>query len=296
MRTETKGFWAGLLAATAYGIMPLCTLPLMSKGMTVDTILFYRFLLASMSLALWMTLRHEPFYLALRDIIALAIITLFYVLAAILVFVGYYFLPGGIVTTIHFLYPVVVAAIMMFFFREKKSLTTFLAIILAVGGVALLSFRGGSADSPSGVVMVLFSALALAIFLVGMKWLSARRGLNGNRVSLCILIVSAVPCLLISLCGGHFSFFPDVQSLLIMLVLAFVSGAFAMLALNYSLQTVGPTVTSVVGAMEPLTAVVIGTIVFDEKMTPALALGILCILVAVGCVVLAPHFAKKKSS
>ena len=43
---KTKGFILGAIAAASYGMNPLFTLPLYSAGMSVDTVLFYRYSLA----------------------------------------------------------------------------------------------------------------------------------------------------------------------------------------------------------------------------------------------------------
>lgn len=47
----------------------------------------------------------------------------------------------------------------------------------------------------------------------------------------------------------------------------------------------GPTLTSILGTMEPLTAVVIGVFVFNELFTLSSVVGILLILLSVGMVV-----------
>ena len=58
------------------------------------------------------------------------------------------------------------------------------------------------------------------------------------------------------------------------------------MALVQAIRRIGPTLTSVFGAMEPLTAVVIGVAVFAEPFTAKGAAGILLIVAAVLLVVL----------
>lgn len=43
MNSKTKGFIYGAIAAASYGMNPLFTLPLYAAGMSVDTVLFYRY-------------------------------------------------------------------------------------------------------------------------------------------------------------------------------------------------------------------------------------------------------------
>ncbi|MEO4800188.1 EamA/RhaT family transporter, partial [Bacteroides uniformis] len=54
-----------------------------------------------------------------------------------------------------------------------------------------------------------------------------------------------------------------------------------------------PTLTSIFGALEPLTAVVIGCLIFNESFTPASAIGMALIITAVTVVVV--HEKKKES-
>lgn len=289
MRRTSQGFLAGISAAVGYGLMPLFVLPLIARGMTVDTILFYRFFLGGAALGLVMLFRREPLYVSPRNLGILALLSLFYAMAAQSVLLGYLFLPSGVVTTIHFLYPVVVAALMMLFFKERKSLVTFLAIALAVGGVALLSWGGeGGGTSLAGVAVVLWSAVSLALFIVGMEW-AGKQGMHGMRVAFYLLIFGSLPSLFVAVAAGHFSYFPDWKAAGIGVSLALVTATFSVLTLNLSIRLIGSTMTSIVGAMEPVTAVVMGIIVFGESLTFALVIGILLILAAVGFVMLAPQ-------
>ena len=57
------------------------------------------------------------------------------------------------------------------------------------------------------------------------------------------------------------------------------------MALVKAVRYIGPTLTSLFGALEPLTAVVLGIIVFRESFTMQSAVGILLILLAVSAVV-----------
>ncbi|MDY5968830.1 MAG: EamA family transporter, partial [Bacteroidales bacterium] len=63
--------------------------------------------------------------------------------------------------------------------------------------------------------------------------------------------------------------------------LAIVPGIGALVMMVYSSKWVGATPTAILGALEPLTAVVIGIFVFGEPFSSRLALGIALVLSAV---------------
>lgn len=52
-----------------------------------------------------------------------------------------------------------------------------------------------------------------------------------------------------------------------------------------SIHTIGSTSTAILGALEPVTALFFGVMIFGERLTPRLMLGILMILVAVTFIV-----------
>ena len=55
-----------------------------------------------------------------------------------------------------------------------------------------------------------------------------------------------------------------------------------------AIKSIGSTLTSVLGAMEPLTAIVIGVLVLGEQVTPVMLAGVLLIVSAVTIIVLSP--------
>lgn len=73
---------------------------------------------------------------------------------------------------------------------------------------------------------------------------------------------------------------------LYILGLALPATAISNMTLVKAIKYIGPTLTSVLGAMEPLTAVLIGIILFHELFTFQGGLGIVFIIAAVTLVVL----------
>ena len=78
----------------------------------------------------------------------------------------------------------------------------------------------------------------------------------------------------------------DGMTWLCILGLALPATALSNMTLVQAIKRIGPTLTSIFGALEPLTAVVIGVAVFGEPFTAQGAAGILLIVAAVSVVVL----------
>ena len=112
MNNKTKGFIYGAIAAASYGMNPLFALPLYAVGMSVDTVLFYRYALAAIVLGILMKLQGQPFALRKADIVPSVITGLLFSFSSLLLFMSYNYMDAGIASTILFVYPVMVAVIM----------------------------------------------------------------------------------------------------------------------------------------------------------------------------------------
>lgn len=70
------------------------------------------------------------------------------------------------------------------------------------------------------------------------------------------------------------------------LFLALIPTIISLLFLIKSIQIIGSTTASILGALEPLTAVMIGVLIFEEKLSLDLIIGIFLILFGVSLIVL----------
>ncbi len=79
---------------------------------------------------------------------------------------------------------------------------------------------------------------------------------------------------------------PDGTTLGNLIMLALIPTVISNLALVRAIKNIGSTLTSVLGAMEPVTAVFVGIIIFGEPFTQSIALGIMLIISAVTVIIL----------
>lgn len=285
-----QGFLYGMIASSTFGLLPLFTLPMMAEGMTTDSILSYRMLFASALVAVLMKLRGVAFRVTWQELGWFAFLGFFYYGSAALLFQGYSGMSSGMATTLHFLYPVGVTLIMALVFRQRPSPFTLVAIVLALSGVALLSLRGGASTTASlgSVLLVLLSGLSYAIYLVTVNNVPLLRAQDNQKLTLYVLLSAAVFFLLDATLSGGLQPIASPNSGGLLLLMAFLPTLVSNLALVRAIKSIGSTLTSVLGAMEPLTAILIGVFVFGEEVTGVMALGMLLILSAVTLIVLSP--------
>lgn len=167
---KTKGFILGAIAAASYGMNPLFTLPLYSAGMSVDTVLFYRYSLAVIVLGIMMKFQKQSFAIKRVDVLPLCIMGLLFAFSSLFLFMSYNYMDAGIASTILFVYPVLVAIIMAVVFKEKVSPITMFSIALAFVGISMLcKSPGGQTLSLVGITFVFLSSLSYAIYIVGVN-------------------------------------------------------------------------------------------------------------------------------
>ncbi len=281
-----KGFLFALVTSATFGLIPLFTLPLMTKGMRYDSILFYRFTTAALVPALLMGFRKESFAVRRDELPFLFFLGICYTCSAMFLFWGYTFMPAGVATTLHFTFPVFVTLLMVLFFGEKLSVTTNLALVLAIAGVGRLSINDSDLGmSAAGLAIVLFSAVAYALYIVTVNK-SRIRSMTGRKLTFYVFITSSVIFAVKAIVTGGIQPIPDTPSALNLLLLALIPTVISNITLIYAVRYIGGTLTSVMGAMEPVTAVCVGVLVFGEPFTGHIATGIVLIIIAVSIIVL----------
>ena len=283
---KVNGFLYGLLSSASFGLIPLFTIPAMQAGMQFESILFYRFLFACMALGGILLINGQSFRISRRDIPSLLLLAILYLMSAVFLFWGYKFMASGVATTIHFMYPVLTTLIMMLFFREKKSIWRFMAIALAVAGVFFLS-QGDDSGSITfiGIFIVLLSALGYALYLVTVSQLKVGQ-MKGLRLTFYVFLFGTLLLFIGIGTTGHIQPIPNLHTAGNLVMLAIIPTVISNLALVRAVKCIGSTLTSVLGAMEPVTAVCVGIFMFGEPFTNSVGLGIILIITAVTVIIL----------
>ena len=284
--SKLKGFFYGLLTSVTFGLIPLFTLPLMQKGLASDSILFYRFVAATLALGTMMVIKGESFRIHWKDVPLLIVMALFYTASSMFLLYGSELMGAGVATTLHFTYPIFTTLLMLALFRERASWVTWLAIVLAVAGVARLSLQGTELKlDPWGVFIVLLSAVGYASYIVSVNK-SRLKELHSRKLAFYVFLFTALTFTAKNGIPGSFQPLPDWESVGLVLLLAVAPTVISNITLLLAVRHIGGALTSILGAMEPVTAVVIGACVFGEAFTATEAVGIALILVAVVLVIL----------
>lgn len=278
---KVKGYLSGCISSATYGLVPLFTLPLMSRGMHYDSILFYRYFFATLFLAAILKLSGKSFRIERADILPLMGLGSLFALSSLFLFMSYLYMESGIASTILFFYPILVTLIMAIFFREKISWATITSIMLAFVGIGLL-YKGdkGTPLSMFGIFIVFLSALAYALYIVGVNKTRVNT-MEGDKLTFYALLAGSGIFFIKLKFGANLEMISGIASWFDIIMLALVPTVVSCVAMVWAVHNVGSTVTAILGALEPLTAVFVGIVVFHEPLTVNMAAGILMIIFAV---------------
>lgn len=283
---KAPGYLLGAVAAASYGLNPTFALPLYADGMNPDSVLLLRYGMAIPMVAIMAVMRGRNFRIPKQGILPIAILGLMMALSSLTLFISYNYMAAGIASTLLFVYPLMVAIIMALFCHEKISLHTILCILMASVGIFLLYNTGnGGTLSLTGTLIVMASALFYAIYMVAInqKRLSSIATLT---VTFWVLLSGSLLFAGRLVCGVNEFTLPTKWYLwLDAAALALFPTVISLVCTTRAIQIIGPTPTAILGALEPLTAVVMGIILFNEGMTRREAAGIILILTAVSFVV-----------
>ena len=286
-----KGVICGILAAVCYGTNPFGALPLYEEGVNTSSVLFYRFSMAVVMLGVMLLVERKSFRINRQELIVLGSLGLLFAASCITYYESFLLMDAGIASTILFVYPVMVAGIMAVFFKERITFSTVTAILLALGGIGLLYQGDGETSlSTMGIILVILSALCYAIYIVVVNQSSIR--MSSLKLTFYVLFICMFVLLAYSFTSSdlHLQLPPSPRAWFYACWLGLVPTILSLVLMTIAVHEVGATPTAIMGALEPLTAVAIGVLVFGEALTVQLVIGIVLILSAVLLIVLGQNF------
>lgn len=264
---KLKGYLCGAASGASYGLIPLFSLPLLHRGVDFDSLLFYRYLIATAVLGLITRIKGRDLALQRGEIPFIAVLGILFAISSILMFMAFDYMPTGLVSTMFFIYPILVAVIMAAVYGERMTRGRCAALALAIGGIALLYLTGGKLRfSATGLALTFSAALTYAAYIIIVNK-SRVRSLRGSKVAFWSLVTGAALFFARTGFGSRLQAVPTAEAWGLVLLLAIVPTVVSCTSLVISVKYIGSTATSILGALEPVTAVVCGTLVFAEPMT-----------------------------
>ena len=278
-RNPTRGYALAIVSAIAFGVMPILAVGAYAAGTSVQTVLFWRFALAALTLgpvALVLALRrgeHPPLRAVLTG---LAMGGLLYAGQSASYFAAVQRASPALAALLLYTYPGLVALGAALLGRRRPSGAVIAALVIAFVGVAL-SLGPVAGVPPDAVLIGLCSAVLYTTYIL----IGARTGgaMSGLTTSTLVFGSAAFTFGVVSAVTGQLVV-PAADARLPIVAIALACTVVGIWFFLESLRDIGATRASLTSTLEPVTTVLLGAVVVQTPMTPLQWVGAALVLFA----------------
>lgn len=290
-RIKFNGVFYASLSSASFGFSPLFSLGLLAAGLSGFDVLSYRWLIAGLVLMIYAFFKKKSLRInSFSEGWKIAILSILRSITSITLLIGYANISSGIASTINFMYPVIVTICMMLFFGEKRSFMDIVAILVSIFGVYLLAsgdsimVEGG--NTKAGLACSLISAFSFAAYYIAMKQMRADK-IEVVKFTTWVMLLSALYFIVCAfIFEGKITMISGGKNWMNVLGLGLWATMVSNITGVKAIRRIGPTHTSILGALQPVTAVILGVLFLGEHLYIRSCIGIMLILVAVSVVVM----------
>lgn len=284
--SNIKGYLLAALAAAAYGTNPAFAVPLYADGMNPNSVLLFRYVMGLPILALILTVRGTGFRLLKDEIGPTAILGILMAFSSLGLFESYKYMNSGVASTLLFVYPIMVAVMMIFFFHEKFRTTVAICLLIMGAGLLLLMKPAGNqAVSAFGCLLVMVSALTYALYIVFVNISKTIREIPTTKLLFYVLAWGCLVFLIMIPMGQPLTVPSESTGWLNLVALAIIPTVFSLACTTRAIQLIGSTPTAILGALEPVSAVILSVIVLGQTIIGREIAGGLLIILATTIVI-----------
>lgn len=281
---KSLGTLYALISAFIFGFTPVLGRLSFDGGSNGITLTFLRAVFAIPVLFVLLRFRGIPAGLSRRELRDLLLIGLAGPAATtLLLYESYHYIPVGIATTLHFLYPVVVSLASFFLFGSKIGRLKALALAASVCGIALF-FQPGQGTHFTGYGLALLSSITYTIYMLGVERTSLGK-MHYFKLSMYICVVSAALSGLLGLVTRRLTFQLTSSAWVYSFLVAMLVSIGAITLFQMGITLIGASSTAILSMLEPITGVAFGVLVLGETLSLPKLAG--CVLILAGVLMVA---------
>lgn len=269
-----------LVSAVGFGTLAIFGTYAQRAGLSIPTLLLFRFLVAS--LALWGFLAARGRLRRLRGRTLLAAIALGatgYAAMSGLYFLGLEYLTAGLTAIVLYTYPAFVVVLAVVAVGERLTRGTVLSLGLALAGVVLVVGADPAGASPVGIAIMLAAALTYAAYITASR--AVLETTDSLLLAAHVLPAAGVSVLVGGTALGDLAVPSTPWAWAVVVGIGLVGTAIPVFAFYAGLSRIGASRTGIVSTAEPLVTVALGVLLFAEPLTAPTVAGGGLILTAV---------------
>ena len=290
---KLKGVLFSVLSAVIFGTSPIFFKTIVATGINTTTQVVLRSIVTMVLAGILARVNRQPILLKGRLLVdALLAFVAGQGLTAILLNSSYAYLPAGMSTSLHFVYPSVVMIACVVLFRERVNLAKVAALLLSVVAIALMTDLTAKGQL-TGVFLAVGSGFSYAFYILYLErtqlrdipvWTFAFWGSLGCLVAAGGLGLSTNS---LDVSGA------TVKGLLLLAIMVPLQSVLAVRFFQLGVRYSGSTAASLLSTMEPVTSAMLGMLILHESMSVNKFIGCGAIVLSVILVVLGTGRAEK---
>lgn len=257
------------ISAISFGFIPIFAKIAYAAGTSTYTLLFLRFLTATVFMFALAFLKKLPLPSKKERLNLFLLGGLGYVGQSLCYFTALNHASASLVSLLLYTFPALVMIGSAIFFKEKITVTKIISLILALTGACVI-VKGDIYAKPIGIVIAVLSAVFYAVYIL----LSSKIVKEGSGIvsSAFIMLGAAVVYGLINVFVG-FAPPSEPKGFIGVVLLALVSTVIAFGTFFAGMEHTGPTVASLVSNLEPVVTVIASVLILSEKLTTNVVIG-----------------------
>jgi drug/metabolite transporter (DMT)-like permease len=278
--SDRLGIALVFISAVGFGTLGIFGIYAQQAGLSIPTVLSFRFLLAAA--IVWLLLAVQDRIVVLRGrtlAIALGLGAFGYATQSGLYFLGLEFMTAGLVAIVLYTYPAFVVILAVLTIDERLTRTLLLALALSLAGVALVTGANPAGASLIGVGIVLGAALAYAIYITVSRAMLVT--LDPLVLTAYVLPAAGATFVLIGTATGDLAVPTTPSAWTILVCIAVFATALPVVAFFAGITHIGASRAGIISTVEPPVTVALGAALLAEPVTTATVVGGALILLGV---------------
>ena len=184
-----------------------------------------------------------------------------------LLYLSYAYVPVGVATSLHFVYPAAVTLAYVIFFKARPQISMWVALAACMTGILIL--EGKTSDSGAnltGVILALASGLACAVYFIGID----KTGLkftSPHKLLFALCCVSTLCTGALGLLTGQITFDLTATAWTYTIILAVTTTFGAAGLLQRGIQLTDGTTAAILSTFEPITSFMFAAVILGEAVT-----------------------------
>lgn len=276
----SKGKFFLFLSAFFYGIMPLLSSISYRGGLNGITLSFLRCFLALPLLFIMIKADKKSLKLTkrqFRDILLLG--TIGGAIPILLLYLSYEFIPVGLATTLHFVYPLIIVITISILQRKKLSRLTLCSVLLVTTGIFMFADINFNV-SKIGLLLALLSGVLYSFYILYID-ISKLYKLDNIVLTFYVMTIMSGIIFIFGVIVNGLSFNFSPFSLSISVIISFLTTLGAMPLLQAGIRYEGAATAGIISAGEPITTTILGAVFLGEHISMAQLLGSVLIIMGV---------------